>query len=106
MMDTQIALSLTHSLFWIGVCIHMYIPVCICICLHWEVGGSIFPVFALPVLKHCPAVPPISALILMLLGRQTKTGIASPCRDMVNLEMVGALPKGHVVTGQGIMASN
>lgn len=70
-----------------------YIPAYICICLHGEVGGSVFPGFALPVLEHCPAVPPISALILMLLGRKRKSGIAGSCRVMINLERISALPK-------------
>lgn len=69
--------------------------VCACVCTSIPVYlcGDLmfFQVLALPALKQCPAVPPISALILMLLGR--KSGTAGSCRVVINLEMISALPK-------------
>lgn len=90
MRGTQMSLSLPHSLFWIGVCtsleyVHSYLCVCVFV---W--GLDVCPVFALPTLEQCPAVPAIPALILMLLGR--KSGTAGSCRVVINLELISALP--------------
>lgn len=74
------------------VCVHSYL--CVPMCMYIFVGGfDVCPVFALPALEQCPAVLPISALILMLLGRKRKSGIAGSCRVVINLEMISALPK-------------
>lgn len=101
----QIALSLPHSLFWIGlcvcVCVHSYLCVPMCMCIFvW--GFDVCPMFALPALE--PVVPPISALISMLLGRKRKSGIAGSCRVVINFEMISALPKAWAFNQYNMLA--